>query len=88
MYYIIRAITSSFDSNKYADVAIGMCVSVAQSFDYDLFRPLFADPAVQEFVDRICDQFIEYPAQTMKLLTYCLTMCGIAAENGQVLDVN
>lgn len=46
-----------------------MSISAARSFDYDLFRPLFADKTMQEFVDRICDQFLDYPAQTMKLLT-------------------
>ena len=65
-----------------------MCISAASSFDYDLFRPLFADKIMQEFVDRIYDQFLEYPAQTMQLLTQCLTLCGIVAENGQVLDVS
>lgn len=85
---IIRAITCAFDNRKYADISVKMCISAAHSFDYDLFRPLFADKAVQEFVDRIGDEFLEYPSQTMQLLTQCITMCAIVAENGQVLDVN
>ena len=52
---VIQTAVRAFDNNNYARIAIDMCIFTANSFDYELFRPLFAEPVIQELVDRICD---------------------------------